>query len=392
MLSFINRSMVLKTIFIYLITFGMSWFKNWFDKPSIPVAHIVVPPSSPNSSGINRVEYPGWDDREFRIRPWEWIGRKDNVDTYVKQVPGSKLLAFRGVSFMDVHISQALGPFLNVTHSLEWVSMLKHIELLNLTSQSECAIQSQYCTVDLLYQILKLPWPISPRDILIARHFKYNTTIKQVEINYYSVDDARRPVSPNMIRAVSPHSMWRFTAMNDDDILITQRSSDAPLSQSSYSSSFKNQSASTTTSTDNIETAISLSKLSFRQLLQSWKTKFTKLFIQGWQKMKELIKLEKKIVSKLESKNFTENIPKTETTITADDTENNSCVIDQHILQGKKSTKVLVEVETAVDSKGSIPIWFINFMQRQWPAMTLNTFRQLAKKGVIQPHPSVLCW
>lgn len=56
------------------------------------------------------------------------------------------------------------------------------------------------------------------------------------------------------------------------------------------------------------------------------------------------------------------------------------------------NSRTLVEVETVVDSKGSIPIWFINFMQRQWPSMTLSTFRKLAKEGVIRPHPAVLCW
>lgn len=86
-----------------------------------------------------------WDEAKFESIPWQFANTKNEVDTYVKEVPGTKLLAFRGVSAMDVHISQVLGPFDNVTHSLEWVSMLKHIELLNLSNPTPF--------VDIVYQV-----------------------------------------------------------------------------------------------------------------------------------------------------------------------------------------------------------------------------------------------
>ncbi|RYG69478.1 hypothetical protein EON64_02580, partial [archaeon] len=60
---------------------------------------------------------------------WDFVGCFSGVDTYVRRSDSSSpLLSFRGVAVLDVHISECLGPFVNVTHSLEWISMLKSIE------------------------------------------------------------------------------------------------------------------------------------------------------------------------------------------------------------------------------------------------------------------------
>lgn len=59
---------------------------------------------------------------------WTYIGTKGGIETYVKKVDGSPLLAFRGVAYLDMHISKAMGPYINITTAYDWVSMLKHIQ------------------------------------------------------------------------------------------------------------------------------------------------------------------------------------------------------------------------------------------------------------------------
>lgn len=62
---------------------------------------------------------------------WDFVGRFSGVETFVKRTDSSSpVLSFRGVAVLDVHISDCLGPFVNVTHSLEWISMLRSIEQL----------------------------------------------------------------------------------------------------------------------------------------------------------------------------------------------------------------------------------------------------------------------
>ena len=38
-----------------------------------------------------------------------------------------------------------------------------------------------------------------------------------------------------------------------------------------------------------------------------------------------------------------------------------------------------IEVQVLVDSKGYIPVWFINSIQRLWPARAMSAFNKLIK-------------
>ena len=40
-----------------------------------------------------------------------------------------------------------------------------------------------------------------------------------------------------------------------------------------------------------------------------------------------------------------------------------------------------IEVQVLVDSKGYIPVWFINSIQRLWPARAMSAFNKLIKNS-----------
>lgn len=201
---------------------------------------------------------------------------------------------------------------------------------------------------------MSLPWPVSPRDILLRRHFNYSISEKQVTILYHSIDDNRRPESAGVIRAVSPYTMWRFTVL-------------PPLNA-------MQENASETPSQTSDVSVVRKSRLNpFAAVQRLWKA-FSN----------QLGKLKTAINRKLGRRHTSHPLHRPE--VNSGVADNQQCKADF------VNSRTLVEVETVVDSKGSIPIWFINFMQRQWPSMTLTTFRKLAKEGVIQPHPAVLCW
>lgn len=89
---------------------------------------------------------------------WNFVGKYDGVDTFNKKIHGSKLLAFRGVALLDVHISQAMGPFINVTHALEWVSVLKSIEKMSIDPNATIDGVKRNCNyvdedTDIIYQV-----------------------------------------------------------------------------------------------------------------------------------------------------------------------------------------------------------------------------------------------
>ena len=222
--------------------------------------------------------------------PWKMIGVFKGVETYVKTVPHSKLHAMRGVTTLDMHISDAMSHFYDVRLAHEWIEMLDEIREYSYpppdSEQRASRASEQYQSLklkemhpltedlvfsDVVYEIMKLPWPIAPRDILLKRDWTYDLRNKTVTVRYASLDDpVRCPELPPRIRAWSPHTLWRFHFVD-----------------------------------------------------------------QG-------------------------------------------------------STRV--EIECLVDSKGSIPTWFINFMQRSFPSDSLSAFHALARQKKVPPHRRVLDW
>lgn len=96
-----------------------------------------------------RAQYP---TNGFTDGAWTYIGKSGGIKSYVRKVEGSDLLAFRGVAYLDMHISQAMGPFMNISTSYEWVNMLKHIETLpvNPTDSSHEGHRRE----DIVYQVV----------------------------------------------------------------------------------------------------------------------------------------------------------------------------------------------------------------------------------------------
>jgi hypothetical protein len=113
---------------------------------------------------------------------------------------------------------------------------------------------------DVVHQTLKIPWPISPREIVLEREFRYlppkKKSNKSVSLNgedtdqnvtesessltgdllesadaaddvegggvvivrYQSIEDDRIPMHPDRVRAESPLTMWRF-----QDVTLRER-------------------------------------------------------------------------------------------------------------------------------------------------------------------------
>jgi hypothetical protein len=83
---------------------------------------------------------------------WTYIGTNRGVETYIKRVPGTNLLAFRGVILLDMHISRAMGPYMDLALAPDWVSMLKHIQRYPLQEQ-QSSLFGDADEQDLVHQV-----------------------------------------------------------------------------------------------------------------------------------------------------------------------------------------------------------------------------------------------
>ena len=292
---------------------------------------------------------------------------KDGVATFSSAIKGSKLIGVRGVTVLDMHISESMGPFVNVTMSYEWIDVLGHIESYPVDSNASSDLvktkdtqtkrpknplefvkkllkdkrnstpkqaptptsQDGYVPVDLIHQELRLPWPISPRDILLRREFDYyrpekttNNVAGAVTISYRSVTDSRIPLQKNFIRSEAPHVLWRFVLVPPGSNVCSVLSANGVNTESRI------------TYGTNLPTLEDSKALALLDTLKS-------VTVQP-------------------------------------------CVVNR--------PRTVVVVECVVDSKGSIPTWFINFMQGSWPSKTLERYRRLTGRGRSERFHKVEQW
>ena len=180
----------------------------------------------------------------------------------------------------------------------------------------------------------------------MERHFEINDTIKQITVSYRSIEDERAPLQPHMIRSESPHTMWRFTIVSDES------------ESNEVEEESKDKCSNTTSSQFSISTKSKSTSFVYRTL-SSLKKKLHHL----WQGVKSIF-VRKSVSAKPETK------PSLQTVDMIKDAMEQNCTCEK-IYKKSYSTKrksnrswTYVEVETVVDSKGMIPIWFINYMQR----------------------------
>lgn len=334
MLTILVAILVLLTVFKIILS-GTNFGTNLF-------GHLFA-----NQTALASQE--GVNGETFRRGDWEFVGLKNGVSTYLAEVPGTKLLAFRGVVTYSTHISEAMGLFCDLSLAPSWIDMLETInvygDVTNITSNTVstspfAAIKTKkpsmwnkmarflkpkndpklsyyghekmdvskvgHKLVDIVHQTLKLPWPIAKRDIVLRRTWTFDHqphNVSSVTILYKSVDDPRIPISPGIIRTISPHTLWRFSTVAVDRKQCHDQSCPTPKA----------------TQSKNEKTAPPI----------------------------------------------------------------------QH---QSNSTSTMVEIECIVDSKGGIPSWFINFMQRSWPTKALGSYRTLMEKKIAAPFELVKHW
>ena len=128
------------------------------------------------------------------------------IDTYTKQNPGTRLLSFRGDAMgVPIHISDAISHFENLTLSFDWIDLLK---------------EAREISNDVVYQVLRMPWPVSDRDLLLKKEWVFDNETKLVNVSYYSVldEEAEHIVGPpkaGVIRAFNPLTRWIFRSSAD---------------------------------------------------------------------------------------------------------------------------------------------------------------------------------
>lgn len=151
---------------------------------------------------------------------WTFIGSSKGVATFIRKESGSKLLAFKGAAIFEEHISQVLAVFSDVHSTAQWVDMLKEMRSFPLLPRASATaavfngqgggfnlqtnplldaknnmLKKTNRVEDIVYQYYQLPWPLSNRDFVFHRVFEIQERDRLVTANYSSVEDPRLPAA-----------------------------------------------------------------------------------------------------------------------------------------------------------------------------------------------------
>lgn len=298
---------------------------------------------------------------------WEYLGTSGSalVDTYIKKIESSNLFAFKGAMVVDEHIAVVLKSYADVDTTNNWVDLLKIMETLpvsvensqqiepkglakisrffgsvlkSLKGKSNNASKSgqnnnilqdqpyQSIISDLVYQYYTLPWPVAPREFLFRRDIRLHESFKSVTVQYASTEDARHPLPTEERPATSPAGR--------------------PISKSV------------------IRAESPFTNWLFQDLRSYCRQQ------QQQQQGRASSLQEDTASSRLSSRVEKVCVELTETGKSKSNSKSNDEV----------GRRTVVQIESLVDNKGSLPAWFVNYVQRYtitWPRGFIEYTRKL---------------
>jgi hypothetical protein len=131
---------------------------------------------------------------------WELVSEKDGIKVYSMEIPGSDLIAFKGVKLMQLPITKVAQVILeeNVERKKEWIDMIKDFRILERGSGQQTA-----------YSAYDLPWPIEDRDYVIRSRLNIDNEANQIVLDLQSVEHPAAPQTLG-VRAHLTHSSFKL--------------------------------------------------------------------------------------------------------------------------------------------------------------------------------------
>ena len=130
---------------------------------------------------------------------WTLVHDKDQLKVYKGTLPGSPLVAFRGVKTMPVSLAKV--SYVMFTPDMElrkkWVESLDKTDNLEQLSQ----------TTAVIYNAFKAPWPIAPRDFVSQAQLTLDPSQKTITLKLKSTEHPKAPPTVG-VRAEIIHSQY----------------------------------------------------------------------------------------------------------------------------------------------------------------------------------------
>lgn len=134
---------------------------------------------------------------------WSFLGSRDGVSTWSREIAGTKLLGFRGESEVDVHISRMVAAMLDPARTPEWVDLLTEHRV----------IEPGTLDRQVVYQRYGMAWPVADRDLVFERTVQQFPDQHRTTVTIRSTTHPMAPEVPGVVRADVTRTYFSFTAL-----------------------------------------------------------------------------------------------------------------------------------------------------------------------------------
>jgi len=129
---------------------------------------------------------------------WQQIKQSDGITVYKRVVEGSPLKEFRGRGTIDAPVAAILAVFNDVPHATEWMDSCNGSRVVENGSDTEKVV----------YNRTHAPWPVADRDAVLHNVARFDEAARKVELDFWSVDDAKAPPVKGVVRMPFLRGHW----------------------------------------------------------------------------------------------------------------------------------------------------------------------------------------
>jgi hypothetical protein len=138
----------------------------------------------------------------FAQEKWQLIKNEDGIRVYTRRLDNEKFKEVRAEFELNGTEDQLIAILQNISHQKEWSYGTKKTYLISKKNKDTL----------IYYSEVKLPWPLSNRDLVIELSFKKDTANKVLYIQAKSIPGIL-PDKPNLVRVPFSLASWDVKTM-----------------------------------------------------------------------------------------------------------------------------------------------------------------------------------
>ena len=143
------------------------------------------------------------DEAKPAAPTWERVTEDAGIVVFRMEVPGSPIIAFKGVGAVDQPIGQVIAAITDSTRTTEWMDSLVEARVLRTVSPLE----------RIVYTHIKTPPGLTDRDFVTDARGEFDPGVKRFTVHIRSVVEPSAPHT-SYVRGEIHHSSWVLTSID----------------------------------------------------------------------------------------------------------------------------------------------------------------------------------